>query len=232
MNSNIAVWARTCIPCQKAKVSRHTASPIMPFMLPDRRFDQVHVDIVGPLSFSQGQRYILICVDRFTGWPEAIPIPDIQADTGARAFSNGWICRFGVASVITTDRGRQFESRLWTELCQLLAVKRHRTTAYHPQSNGMAERFHRQLKEALRTHNAYPDWMAALHIVLLGVRTAIKVDLSCSSSELVYVTTLRLPGEYCAPSAQATCSDIIIIIIIIKSLFSEGTGIYKNVQNQ
>ena len=63
MNSNIALWARTCIPCQKAKVSRHTASPIMPFMLPDRRFNQVHADIVGPLSFPQGQRYILTCVD-------------------------------------------------------------------------------------------------------------------------------------------------------------------------
>ena len=167
---------------QKAKVSRHTATPIMPFMLPDRRFEQVQFDIIGPLSFSQGQRYILIYVDRFTGWPEAIPIPDRQADTGARAFSNGWICRFGVPSVITTDRVRQFESRLWTELCQLLGVKRHRTTAYHAQSNGMVERFHRQLKEALRMHNAYPDWMAALHIVLLGVRTAIKEDLSCSLS--------------------------------------------------
>ncbi len=69
----------------------------------------------------------------------------------ARAFISGWISRYGVPSTIISDRGRQFESNLWDSLMSLLGTKRARTTAYHPQANGMVERFHRQLTAALKT---------------------------------------------------------------------------------
>ena len=70
MNSTITAWCRNCLECQKAKIGCHISTPLMQFRLPDSQFDQVHVDIVGPLSVSQGQRYLLTCVDRFTRWPE------------------------------------------------------------------------------------------------------------------------------------------------------------------
>lgn len=77
----------------------------------------------------------------------------------------------------------------------LLGSKRARTTAYHPQSNGMVERFHRQLKAALKAqHNS--SWMDTLPLVLLGIRTALKEDISSTAAEMVYGTTLRLPGEF------------------------------------
>ena len=159
-------------------------------------------------NVSQGQRYLLTRVDRFTRWSEVIPIHDICADTSAKAFFNGWVARFGVPSAVISNRGRQFESELWSDLCKLLGIKKCRTTAYHSQSNGMVERLHRQLKTSLRAHDAYPDRMAVLPAVLLGIRSAIKDDLNCTSSELVYVTTLRLPGEYCASMSTPTTGDI------------------------
>ena len=113
------------------------------------RFDHVHIDIVGPLPNANGFRYLLTCVDRFTRWPEAIPIVDIRAETVADAFSSGWIARYGTRATITTDRGAQFESKLWDDLCNQFGIIRNRTTSYHPQSNGMVERFHRQLKAPL-----------------------------------------------------------------------------------
>ena len=130
MKSDIRKWAHSCLQCQRSKIHRHTCSPVATFATPDVRFDQLHIDIVGPLPPSKGYNYLLTCVDRFTRWPEAIPITDSTAETVAQAFVSGWVSRFGIPSVITTDRGVQFESSLWQQLMQLLGTKRTRTTAY------------------------------------------------------------------------------------------------------
>ena len=147
IKSDVRRWAQSCLQCQRSKVQRHTITPLATFTTPDAHFDMVHIDIVGPLPPSRGFTYLLTCIDRFTRWPEAIPISNITAETVAEAFVSGWVARFGSPSTITTDRGRQFESALWRQLSRLrLGSKRIRTTSYHPIANGLVERFHRQLK--------------------------------------------------------------------------------------
>ncbi|VDO96753.1 unnamed protein product [Schistosoma margrebowiei] len=79
--------------------------------------------------------------------------------------------------------------------------ERIRTTAYHPASNGLVERFHRQLKSALRAHEN-DNWYETLPLVLLGIRTNLKADIKFSATELVYGTTLRLPGEFSTPQSS------------------------------
>ena len=176
MNIDIARWCRTCKGCQTAKVSRHNTPVYGKFTEPTERFDHVRIDIVGPLPYANGFRYILTCVDRFTRWPEAIPIVDIRAETVADAFFSGWIARYGTPATITTDRGAQFESKLWDILCNQFGIIRNRTTSYHPQSNGMVERFHRQLKTAIMAQESLNPWTITLPAVLLGVLSQLKRD--------------------------------------------------------
>ena len=91
----------------------------------------------------------------------------------------------------------------------LLGTTRLRTTAYHPQSNGLVERFHRHLKGGLKARLAGNHWVDDLPIVLLGIRASLKEGLSCTSAELVYGTTLRLPGDFFAPPTAEDASSFV-----------------------
>ncbi len=71
--------------------------------------------------------------------------------------AEGWVSCYGVPAVITSDRRAQFTSSLWAALCSLLNIQHNQTTAYHPQSNRMVERFQRRLKDALRASAQRPE---------------------------------------------------------------------------
>ena len=190
MNIDIAKWCRCCKGCQTAKISRHNKPVFSKFDEPTERFDHIHIDIVEPLPYADGFRYLLTCVDRFTCWPEAIPLVNIRAETVADAFFSGWIARFGTLATITTDRGAQFDG-----LCNQFRIVRNRTTSYHPQSNGMVERFHHQLKATIMAYESPSPRTTTLPAVLLGARSTGKELLGRSAAEIVYGTTLRLPGR-------------------------------------
>ena len=168
--------------------------------MPDKRFDSLHVDIVGPLPASQGFTYLLTIVDRFTRWPETIPLSDISALT------YHWVSRYGVPTTLTSDRGRQFVSELWRKTAALLGTATNTTTSNHPQSNGLVERMHRTMKAALKAKlESDPNWIDVLPVVILGMRAAVKQDLNCSAAEMVFGEALRLPGEFFV-SADGDCA--------------------------
>jgi transposase InsO family protein len=102
---------------------------------------------------------------------------------------------FGVPATITTERDVQFTSALWTDACTSLGIKHVLTTAYHPQSNGMVELMHRQMKDALCAHWAGPMWHSHLPWVLMGLHAAPMEDSAVSSAELVNGSPLILPGQ-------------------------------------
>jgi len=207
LSKQVREWARNCLDCQRSKIQRHTRAPLTPIAVPARRFDHVHIDLVGPLPPSQGFTHLLTVVDRFTRWPEAIPISDTSARSCARAFLGQWVSRFGMPADISSDRGAQFTSQLWSSLGELYGAKLHLTTAYHPQANGLVERFHRHLKSALRAKLSGPNWVDELPWILLGVRTAPKDALRSSSAELVYGSVLTVPGDFVHSPADPPAPD-------------------------
>lgn len=211
MRKEVREWARNCQECQRAKVNRHTKAPLADFPTPNRRFQHIHADLVGPLPLRQNYRYLLTIVDRFSRWVEALPLEDQQADTVAKALLSGWIARFGVPRRITTDQGRQFESNLFTAFRKIFGIEAATTTSYHPQANGLIERQHRTLKAALTCHlQNNRSWVDALPLVLLGLRSGIKDDLGASPAQLVYGEGLRLPGEFFTETPPITASEYLL----------------------
>ena len=136
MKKEIKIWARECLACQQAKITRHHHSKIQHNLYPfTDRFQTVHMDIVGPLPPSKHlgspyptqYRYLLTFIDRATRWFECIPIADITTETIINAFLLNWVSRFGVPLTLVTDQGRQFESALFSELSKLIGFHRPRT---------------------------------------------------------------------------------------------------------
>ncbi|CAB3381626.1 Hypothetical predicted protein [Cloeon dipterum] len=163
------------------------------FNLPTQRFAVIHVDLVV-LPPSKGYRYMLTIVDRFSRWMECIPLENMTAETVVRTIYNEWIPRYGCPQTIVTDQSRQFESEIFKIFASSFGIHLNRTTAYHPQCNGLVERLHRTLKTALMCHDA-DSWTEVLPMVLLGLRTQFKEVLQASAAEVLYGEPLRIPGE-------------------------------------
>lgn len=81
INADIRDSTRSCITCQRAKVNKHTRTPLAEFSVPDQRFAHINIDIVGRLQTCQGYQYLLTVVDRFSKWLEAFPIENQEAET-------------------------------------------------------------------------------------------------------------------------------------------------------
>jgi hypothetical protein len=122
--------------CARSKMTATVHSSVQPIEMPEKRFSHEHIDLVGPLpASSQGHTHLFTMVDRSTKWAEAIPLAGTTTADCVEAFLNGSVSRFGVPAVLTSDRGVQFTSAVWSGLCQRLGIHHKLTTAYHPQAN-------------------------------------------------------------------------------------------------
>ena len=100
--------------------------------------DRVAVDVLGPFPKTpRGNQYILVAVDYFTKWPEAYAVPNQEGSTCVEVLLQGMFARFGMPSELHSDQGRNFESRVFSDFCQQMGIRKTRTTPLHPQSDGL-----------------------------------------------------------------------------------------------
>ena len=137
--------------------------------------ERIALDILGELPMTEeGNKYIVVISDYFTKWTESYPMKNMEASTVARILVNEVITRFGVPATIHSDQGSQFESALFQEMCKLLGIKKTHTSPYHPQSDGMVERFNRTLTAMLSAfvNDNHNDWDVQLQYVMMAYRSS------------------------------------------------------------
>ena len=153
------------------------------------------MDVVGPLPCTQrGNRFILSICDYATRYPEAIALPSVDAPRVAKELVN-LFSHMGVPDEILTDQGTNFMSSLLEEVYYLLHIKRIRTTPYHPQTDGLVERFNGTLKGMLRkfVSRNQKDWDQYLTYLLFAYREVPQETTGFSPFELLFWRRVRGP---------------------------------------
>ena len=150
VSKDVSAFCKSCEVCQRAANTAVSKAPLQPLPAIGEPFRRVAVDIVGPLQRTKnGNKYILTLMDFATRYPEAIPLRKIDAISVAEALCHIFT-RLGLPQEILSDQGSNFMSDLMRQVAELLGIHQIKTSPYHPQTNGMLERFHATLKSMIR----------------------------------------------------------------------------------
>ena len=155
------------------------------------------VDVLQlPLTFS-GNQYAVVFMDYFTKWPEVFAVPNQKAEIIARLLVECVISRHGVPELLLSDRGANFLSELVNEVCKLVGTVKINTAGYHPQCDGLVEKFNstiiNMLSKCVEKHGR--DWDDHLPYLLFAYRVAVQESTQESPFFLLYGRDPRVLTE-------------------------------------
>ena len=199
-------YCKSCLVCAECKAGKSSKAPLTN-MTTGSPMQRVHIDVIGPLPRSKkGNKYILTVQCAFTKWSEAYAIRNQTAATCASKLVTEWIHRYGVPDNIHSDQGRNFESSVFKEMCNVLDIKKTRTTAYHPAGNGQVENFNKTLKGLLKAKvqeevNTWDDHIGAC---MMAYRSSIHQSTGYTPFYLMFGREMRLPIDVMIGSPEGT----------------------------
>ena len=228
---------RTCEQCQKTSSKNVKKAPLLPLPIMDEPFKRIAMDIVGPLPRSStGKRFILVICDYATRYPEAIALRNIDANTVAEGLLQ-FFARVGVPEEILTDQGTNFTSQLLAEVYRFLHIRPIKTTPYHPQTDGLVERFNRTLKSMLKKAASKDgkDWDRILPYLLFAYREVPQASTGFSPFELLYGHHVRGPLDILKESWEASTkspeSVVSYVLTMQERLAAIRDVVHENLQN-
>uniref|UniRef100_A0A8C2IA21 Gypsy retrotransposon integrase-like protein 1 n=1 Tax=Cyprinus carpio TaxID=7962 RepID=A0A8C2IA21_CYPCA len=197
MFKDIKMWCEQCTTCQ----TRHKPVPIhqapMGGSLTTRPFERVAMDILELPITTKGNRYVLVVKDYFTKFVNLYALFYQSAQTVAHCLFEDYILIHGIPESLHSDQGRQFESEVVSTLCRLLKIKKTRTTAYHPASDGMVERFNRTLTDQLAKilFSCGGEWDNYIKQVAFAYNSSPHLSTKFSPYFLVHGREPRMPTD-------------------------------------
>lgn len=208
-------WCRKCVVCATSNgPQKRRKAPMRQYNV-GSPFERIAIDISGPFpTTDRGNKYILVAMDYFSKWVEAYAIPNQEAITVAETLVAELVSRFGVPLELHSDQGRNFESLVFQQMCDVMGIKKTRTTALHPQSDGMVERMNRTIGRHLAkvTSDHQRDWDRHLPLFLLAYRSAVHETTGQTPGSIVFGRELRLPCDLkfgCKPNEDLAGEDYV-----------------------
>lgn len=196
--NDVKQWCKQCADCASRKAQGSPPCAPLQIVLASRPYERVALDILGPLpETAGGNKYILVIGDYFSKWTEAFCLANQEACTIAKVLVEEWVCRFGAPRTVHSDQGRSFESNVFQELCRLLNIHKTRTSPYHPQSDGLIERFNRTLLAMLSlfVEANQSNWDALLPYVMMAYRSSVHASTGFSPYKVLFGREMVLPVD-------------------------------------
>ena len=225
-------YCQTCEECQLCSKQKGRKAPMVSLPIMGEPFERIVMDVVGPLTKTRrGNRYILVVCDYATRYPEAIPLkkftPPVVAEHLVELMS-----RHGIPREILTDQGTNFTAALLQELYKMLGVKAIKTTPYHPQTDGLVERFNQTLKQMLRKviDAEGRDWDQLIPYTLFAYREVPQVSTGFSPFELVYGRDIRGPLDILKGSWTQENPEDDDILTYVQTVYDRLQEAQKSVQ--
>ena len=194
VSHDVKEYCRSCAACQKtSKKAPRAKMQSMPII--DEAFSRIAMDMIGPLDRTySGNKYILVVCNYATRYPEAIPLRNIDAETTSEAMVEVFT-RYGIPPEVLTDQGSNFMAELMQRVLELLQVSHIKTSPYHPQTDGLVERFNGTLKKMLNKFaQEHPkEWDKLIPYLLLAYREVPQESTGFSPFELLFGRHVRGP---------------------------------------
>ena len=152
MNQTVHRVCSRCRPCLETKrPSPAEDHGVGEFRAPERPFQRVHIDHVGPFRKSRGgYKFGLVIIDAFSKWARMIPIRTVSGEETSKMLVEEWLGKYPKPEFIVADQGKAFTSRTFQQLLKKEDIDLRYSPAYRPQVNGMVERVNSTLKDAVR----------------------------------------------------------------------------------
>ena len=197
MRSAVRRHCRSCLTCATRRGTGRRVHPPMQPIPVGGPFHRVGVDILKLPQTTSGNSYVVVFVDYLTKWPEAFALPDQKAQTIAQVFCEQIICRHGIPEQLLSDRGSNFLSELMLAICEILGVQKINTSGYHPQTDGLVEKFNSTLTNMIAKACAQRpfDWDQQLPFLLFAYRTSAQESTKEAPFYLLYGRDARIPTE-------------------------------------
>ena len=197
MRNDVRCYCRSCLVCASRKGPGRRQRPKLQPIPVGGPFHTVGVDVLQLPRSLEGNQYAIVFVDYLTKWPEVFAVPDQTADTIARLLVEEIVSRHGVPERLLSDRGPNFLSCLIEKVCQLLGTTKVNTSGYHPQCDGLVEKFNSTLINMLsKSVGKYGnDWDKRLPYVLFAYRVAVQDSTKSSPFYLLYGRHPRVPTD-------------------------------------
>lgn len=187
-------YCMTCAACSARRMHDKTNMPLVEMPQPAEPFEFVGIDITQ-LPATENYQYILTIVDFFSRFLVMVPMKNQEASTVAKAFVENFILKYNCPKFLYSDLGRQFESKLFSELCKLLCINKLRTTPRHPASNGKTEIVHKDIKKILSyyVNKHQSNWPSLLHYAVCIHNSKVHHSTRRTPYEIVYGRNMRSP---------------------------------------